>query len=99
VALVNQGQLVMYGAVDEIRRHHSLPEVRVQSPRPLPELPAVTTVTAEANGTWRLLLADGTPPSEVLAALVQRGAVIERFEPLLAPMEQIFLRVVREGRA
>jgi ABC-2 type transport system ATP-binding protein len=99
VALVNQGQLVMYGAVDEIRRQHSLPEVRVQSPRPLPELPAVTTVTAEANGTWRLLLADGTPPSEVLAALVQRGAVIERFEPLLAPMEQIFLRVVREGRA
>jgi hypothetical protein len=30
---------------------------------------------------------------------VQRGAVIQRFEPLLARMEAIFLRVVREERA
>jgi hypothetical protein len=30
---------------------------------------------------------------------VQRGARIDRFEPVLAPMEDIFLRVVREQRA
>jgi hypothetical protein len=27
------------------------------------------------------------------------GAEIDRFEPLLAPMEEIFLRVVTEGRS
>ena len=47
----------------------------------------------------RLRLADGAPPSDVLTALVARGAVIERFEPALAPMEEIFLRVVRETHA
>jgi len=99
VALVNKGQLVVYGAVDEVRRRYSLPEVRVQAIGPLPALPTVATVTEESQGIWRLLLANGTPPSDVLAALVQRGAVIERFEPLLAPMEAIFLRVVREERA
>jgi ABC-2 type transport system ATP-binding protein len=99
VALVNKGQLVVYGAVDEVRRQYSLPEVRVQVSGPLPQLPTVVTVTEESQGTWRLLLANGTPPSDVLAALVHRGAVIERFEPVLAPMEDIFLRVVREGHA
>ena len=30
--------------------------------------------------------------------LVASGAIIERFEPMLAPMEDIFLQVVREGQ-
>jgi hypothetical protein len=46
-----------------------------------------------------MLMSDGTHPHAVLTALVQSGAVIDSFEPVLAPMEDIFLRVVREGRA
>ncbi|MGH8638020.1 MAG: ABC transporter ATP-binding protein [Burkholderiales bacterium] len=99
VALINKGQMVVYGAVDEVRRRHSLPEVRVHARGPLPVVPSVATVTREDEGEWRLLLSDGTPPSEVLTALVQQGAIIDRFEPVLAPMEDIFLHVVREGRA
>ena len=56
-------------------------------------------ITDEGEGSWRLLLSDGTPPHEVLAALVAAGASVDRFEPLLAPMEDIFVRVVKEGRA
>jgi ABC-2 type transport system ATP-binding protein len=99
VALINKGQLMVYGAVDEVRRRYSRPEVRVHASGPLPEVPNIATTTEESDGNWRLLLANGTAPNEVLTALVQRGAVIDRFEPLLAPMEDIFLRVVREGRA
>ncbi|MGH9309622.1 MAG: ABC transporter ATP-binding protein [Vicinamibacterales bacterium] len=99
VALINKGQLVVYGEVDEVRRRHSLPEVRVHARGQLPPLPAVAAATPEGEGSWRLMLADGTPPNEVLTALVREGVVIDRFEPLLAPMEDIFLRVVREARA
>jgi ABC-2 type transport system ATP-binding protein len=99
VALINRGELMVYGAVGEVRRRYSLPEVRVRAHGPLPPLPPLATATDEGDGSWRLLLSDGAPPSELLAELVRRGAVIERFEPLLAPMEDIFLRVVREGRA
>jgi ABC-2 type transport system ATP-binding protein len=99
VALINRGELMVYGAVDEVRRRYSLPEVRVRVHGPLPPLPPLATATDEGDGTWRLLLSDGAPPSELLAELIRRGAVIDRFEPLLAPMEDIFLRVVREGRA
>jgi ABC-2 type transport system ATP-binding protein len=99
VAMINQGRLMVYGAVDEVRRKHSLPEVRVHARGPLPTVPAVASVTKESENSWRLLLSDGTPPHEVLTTLVRGGAVIDRFEPVLAPMEDIFLRVVREEEA
>jgi ABC-2 type transport system ATP-binding protein len=99
VALIDHGMLVVYGEVEEVRHRYSLPEVRVHAIGPLPEIGMVSQTTAEEEGVWRLMLADGHGPSDVLAALVQAGARIDRFEPLLAPMEDIFLRVVQGGRA
>jgi ABC-2 type transport system ATP-binding protein len=99
VALINEGRLVVYGPVDEVRRRHSLPEIRVRARAPLPSIPEVATVVQDDGETWRLLLADGAPPSQVLASLVRAGAVIDRFEPTLAPMEDIFLRVVQKREA
>jgi ABC-2 type transport system ATP-binding protein len=99
VALINKGRLVVYGAVDDVRRKHSLPEVRVQTHARPPEIREIAGATAEDDGTWRLMLADGVAPADALAALVKGGARIERFEPMLAPMEDIFLRVVREEAA
>lgn len=96
VALINEGRLVVYGPVDEVRRRHSLPEIRVRARAPLPSIPEVATVVQDDGETWRLMLADGAPPSQVLASLVRAGAVIDRFEPMLAPMEDIFLRVVQK---
>jgi len=99
IALINQGRLMEYGRVDEVRRRHSKHEVRVQTRGPLPQVAAVSTVIPEGERDWRLLLDNGVAPAEVLTALVHAGAAIDRFEPMLTPMEDIFLRVVREGQA
>jgi ABC-2 type transport system ATP-binding protein len=99
IALINQGRLMEYGKVDEVRRRHSKHEVRVHTRGPLPKVPAVSTAIPEGERDWRLLLDNGVAPAEVLTSLVQAGAVIDRFEPMLAPMEDIFLRVVQEGQA
>jgi ABC-2 type transport system ATP-binding protein len=99
VALINEGRLVVYGLIDEVRRRHSLPEIRVHSRAPLPRIPEVASVVQDDEETWRLMLSDGAPPSEVLTSLVRAGAVIDRFEPMLAPMEDIFLRVVQKRAA
>jgi ABC-2 type transport system ATP-binding protein len=98
VALINQGRLVVYGEVGEVRRRHSMPEVRVELDGTLPRLPLIVSSVHEGDHTWKLLLEDGTPPADVLASLVAAGAKVNRFEPMLAPMEDIFLRVVREAR-
>lgn len=99
VALINKGRLVVYGAVDDVRRQHSLPEVRVHASGTIPRVPGVSGAVEESNGVWRLMLSDGTAPADALTALVRAGARIDRFEPILAPMEDIFLRVVREEAA
>ena len=97
VALINKGKLMVYGAVDEVRRRYSLPEVLIQSSAPLPAVAMAASVERESGTTWRVTLSDGCQPSALLAALVAAGASIDRFEPTLAPMEDIFLRVVGEG--
>ena len=98
VALIDHGRLVVYGAVDEVRRRHSLPEIRVDARGPLPQVAGVTSMVQDDRNTWRLIVSDDAHPAWVLKALVEAGAVIDRFEPMLAPMEDIFLQVVRNGR-
>ena len=99
VALIDRGRLMVYGPVDEVRRRYSRPEVRVGTRERPPDVPAVTEAVQEAPAVWRLTLAAGAAPSEVLGALVAAGAAIDRFEPILAPIEDIFVRVVQEGRS
>jgi ABC-2 type transport system ATP-binding protein len=97
VALIHHGRLLVYGEVDEVRRRYSLPEVRVRVAGELPALTGVERCEAEGDSTWRLLLRAGMPPEEVLAALVHAGARVDWFEKVLAPMEDIFVRVVKEA--
>ena len=99
VALIHQGRLMVYGEVDEVRRRYSRPEVLVHVREALPKIPAVSEALPDGDGKWRLLLGNGAAPADVLRALVQAGASVDHFEPILAPMEDIFFRVVREGQA
>ena len=101
VALIDRGRLMVYGDVDEVRRRHSLPEVRVHARGPLPSVPSRSRARSMmGKGSWRLMLADGSAPSRRARDAGSAPApTIDRFEPMLAPMEDIFLRVVREGQA
>ena len=99
VALINRGELMVYGAVDEVRRRYSRPEVRVHARGTLPTVPMAASTTQEEDGSWRVTLGNGSEPPDLLRALVGAGASIDRFDQVLAPMEDIFLRVVSEGRA
>ena len=99
VALIHKGQLLVYGAVDEVRRRHSLPEVIVHAEAPLPAVPMAVAMTPESDRVTRVRLAPDGDAADLLAALVAAGARIDRFEPTLAPMEDIFLRVVGEARS
>jgi ABC-2 type transport system ATP-binding protein len=96
VALIHRGRLMVYGTVDEVRRRYSRPEVRVDVHGPLPAIPETTSAVQASDGGWRITTGQGSEPSELLRVLVNAGAVIHRFEPLLAPMEDIFLSVVTE---
>ena len=99
VALIDHGRLMVYGAVQEVRERYSLPEVRVQAAARPPLVRGVEEVIGEIGGSWRLKLTGERSPADVLTDLVSAGARVERFEKVLTPMEDIFVRVVREGVA
>jgi ABC-2 type transport system ATP-binding protein len=98
VALIHRGRLMVYGAVDEVRRRYSRPEVRVTVRGPLPAIAETAGAVQETDGEWRIATSEGNEPSALLRALVGAGADVHSFEPLLAPMEDIFLSVVTEAR-
>ena len=99
VGLVHRGRLVVSGTVEEVRERFSDPEVVVEARGELPEVPEVAARRRLEDGSWRLTLREGVEPPRVLAALVAAGAEIERFEKVLAPMEDVFVRVVGEEDA
>jgi len=99
VALIDHGRLMVYGAVQEVRERYSLPEVRVHAAVRPPTVPGVAEVIAEANGSYRMTLSGGRDAADVLGDLVAAGVRVERFEKVLTPMEDIFVRVVGQGAA
>ena len=56
VALINKGQLMVYGAVDEVRRRYSLPEVRIHARDPLPAVPHAASIVRESDTVSRVML-------------------------------------------
>jgi ABC-2 type transport system ATP-binding protein len=97
VALIHRGRLMVYGRVDDVRRQHSRPEVRVRVRGALPAMPHTAEAVPTTDGAWRITIRDGAEPADLLQSLVVAGVQVHSFESLLAPMEDIFLNVVTEA--
>jgi ABC-2 type transport system ATP-binding protein len=96
VALIHRGRLMVYGGVDDVRRRHSRPEVRVCVRGALPAIPETAGAVQGPDGEWRIATEAGSEPADLLRSLIAAGTQVHSFEPLLAPMEDVFLRVVTE---
>jgi len=96
VALISRGRMMVYGRTDDVRSEHSDPEVRVALAGDLPVLPEIIDSTAEKAGSWRLRLAPDTAVPDLVTALVRAGAEVRHVEPVLASMQDVFVRVVQE---
>ena len=95
VALLHRGRVVVYGELQEIRRRYSPHEVRVWTAMDLGEL-GVEAVF-EGAGAWRVALPQDETAAAYLHELVRGGVLIDRYEPLIAPMDEIFVHLVSEG--
>ena len=95
VALIHRGRLVVYGDLEEIRRRYSPHEVVVWTSMDLGEL-GVDAIRG-ANGSWRVSLPQTETAAGYLHELVRSGVLIDRYEPLVARMDDIFVNLVSEG--
>jgi ABC-2 type transport system ATP-binding protein len=94
IVLINKGESVLYGGVDEIRRKYADNAVRVMAQGQLPDIPGVTETSRKGN-THTLALPKEMNTQAVLAQLAATpNLTIESFELALPTMDDIFVRVV-----
>ena len=99
ILLINQGRVVLYGNLDDIRRQYSGHAVLVRAEGNLPTIPGVESIVTH-NSALKLTLAPGTSPQDVLRALVALDVTLEQFEIATLTLDEIFIRVVQgeDGR-
>ncbi len=94
--MINHGHMVLYGPVREIRRQYADHAVVVRTPRKPSGVAGVRSVEA-IEGDYKLVLEPDATPTGVLHALLHTGAEIESFAVATLPLEDVFVKVVREG--
>ena len=94
--MIHQGRTVLHGPVGEIRRRYSGHAVTVKAAA-LPEHLEGVSVVEAAGGETKLTLEPGATPQSVLRELVARQVQVESFALAAMPLEDIFVKVVREG--
>ena len=95
--MMNRGLMVLYGPVREIRRQHADHAILVRTDDPLDgAIPGVSAIES-FDGDRKLTLEPHATPQAVLRALLDRGVGIESFRMSELPLEDVFVKVVREG--
>lgn len=97
LVLINQGRVLLYGGLDDIRHQYEAQAVLVRCGDPLPESIAGIQSRERLNGVTRLNLAAGASPQTVLRSLVAQDVKVEQFEIAVPTLDEIFIRVV-QGR-
>jgi len=93
ILMINNGQVVLYGELSDIKLKYGGNSVLLDCPEELGEVPGVTEKRTYRSYT-ELVLDGGTTPQRVLAHLVSRGMVINRFEVATPSLNEIFLKEV-----
>jgi len=97
IVLIDRGQVVLYGNLEEIRKSYTGKDVIVHAVNSLPAaIPGVLSMKAE-NSSVRLHLNDQLSPQELLRELVSMEIAIDKFELALPTLDEIFIQIVTAG--
>ncbi len=91
ILMINNGHAILYGDLSEIKSRYQNNSVLLDFKGTLGEVPGVTAKRTH-KGYTELVLDGKTTPQQVLAHLVSRGMVINRFEVATPSLNEIFLK-------
>jgi len=93
ILMINNGHAILYGDLSEIKSRYRGNSVFLDFNGKLGEIPGVTNKRTH-KGYIELILDEETTHQQVLAHLVNRGVVIDRFEVATPSLNEIFLKEV-----
>lgn len=97
VLLIDQGRVLLYGNLAELKRERGASAVEVHADR-VPDSLAHSVRTGGRNGAMEHMLEDGLTPDAVLRAYLDAGIQVEKFELMLPTLNEIFIEEVRGAR-
>lgn len=104
IALINKSHLVLSGGVDEIRRQYGNNHVELiySGENALAPVEGLFSVISDADDNGRhtavLSLDHEGLGNEVLTAMISQGLLVNSFKELLPRMNDIFIKLVTEGK-
>ena len=98
LVLVDQGRVLLMGGLDEINDRFKTDEVLVKALTPLPSSIKGVKDIMPMNGNHKLTPEEGVQPSQLLKMLMEQGVALESYKVLVPSLDEIFIRVVEEGK-
>jgi ABC-2 type transport system ATP-binding protein len=95
ILLIDQGQRVLYGTLQEIQGKFTSRDILVTPLSPLPDSLNGVREIHKLNGRYRLVLDDSIEPNQVLKELINQGIELNEFEIAVPPLTDIFIKVVK----
>lgn len=96
VLIINQGIKIIHGNISDIRKQYSKNEFLIQTNIELSELDIVEQIYGQIDNKTHLVLKEPYNKADLLNKLVEIGADIDHFEKRLMPLEDIFIKLVKE---
>lgn len=93
--LIDHGRVILYGALDQIRKNFAGNAVFLRTSAELPAIEGVNHIEW-VNGSMLLTLAAEKDPQALLAELTSKEIPLEKYEIALPSLEQIFVKVVQD---
>lgn len=97
LVLIDHGQVLLQGELSEIRDHFRTNEVIIEALNPLPEQIKGVSKIERLNDAHRLTPQEGISAHDLLNELVAQGIQLNSFEVAVPTLDEIFIRVVKEG--
>lgn len=95
ILLIDQGQALLHGEINTIRKQYAGNAVFVATPGSIPIMDGIVNIEPH-NSAYRLVLTPDTSPKTILNQLVAENILIERFEIAVPTLDEIFIQVVQE---
>lgn len=96
MAMISNGEVVLYGNINDVRRSFASNAVIVEGQGELGEVPGVECIQPH-NNSLLLTLAEGVSPQTILKVLGEHETFfVERFEIAMPSLDEIFVRVARQ---
>ena len=98
IVLIDKGNVLLYGDLHEIRDRFTTNAILINSDANLPQnVPGIASI--EENGlTLKLTPEEGVTPQDLLNTLFKHGVNLKNFEIATPSLDEVFIRVVNEGK-